>query len=283
MSSSTPGSLFRAWLISFTLLTLAADGSAEPGRRLALVVGNSDYQVAEGRLKNPANDAGDVARKLRELGFSVILRQNLEFAPMVKAFQEFIRMAPDYDVRLVYYAGHGIQFKDGNYLIPVDAHLTTESDIARQTFHFDQIVDRLAQWRSGVNIYILDACRQNPFTNVLAFGRDGRQIRLRGSTDAAASPAVGLAAPKPSGDGSFLAFSTTPGQLASDNPGERNSVYAKHLLVHLNSPGLTLEELFRRVRKAVKEETLGQQVPWEHTSLVEPFCFSVKAHLRCGS
>lgn len=266
--------------LACAILALIPGAHAEPNNRLALVVGNSAYHV--GPLKNPANDARDMAQKLRQLGFDVVVLQDVGFKRMVDAFQDFARRAPDYDVRLVYYAGHGIRFKGSNYLIPVDADLKDEAEISRQTFRFDHLVERLAKARGGVNIYILDACRHNPFSNIIAFGRDGIELKLRGlQWQASASPVIGLAPPRRTPSGSFVAFSTTPGQLSSDNPAERNSVYAKHLLRHIDSPGLTLDDMFRRVRKAVMDETQDQQVPWEQTSLVEPFCFR-RDNERCG-
>lgn len=261
-----------AALVCVLLLALPSAALADPAGRVALVIGNSDYRAAP--LKNPANDAEDVAKKLGQLGFSVIHLKDVRFKPMVEAFQDFARRAPKHEVRLLYYAGHGLQFRDSNYLIPVDADLKEQGEIARQTFLFDGLVEKLAQIKGGVNIYILDACRHNPFGSIVAFGKDGREIRLRGNA-ANSGPVVGLAPPKQAIAGTFIAFSTTPGQIAHDNPAGRNSVYAKHLLRHLDAPGVAIGDLFMRVRAGVIEETQSQQVPWESTSLVEKFCFKV--------
>lgn len=253
------------------------NGRADGGSRLALVVGNHAY--AAGALKNPGNDARDMAGKLRELGFEVVHVQNAGLKELLEATQDLVRRAPNYDVRLFYYAGHGLQYQGGTYLVPVDAVLKDKAEIATQTLRFDHLIERLSQVAGGINLYVLDACRDNPFAYALAVGRDGRQIKLRGPSP----PFLGLARPKALNGGSLVAFSTAPGQISRDSPAERNSVYTRQLLRHIDSPGLTHEQLFRQVRKVVQDETQGEQVPWEHTSLVEPFCFRVRNGQPCGA
>ena len=267
--------LFRwlVWAIG-SFLVAAAACAAE---RVALVIGNSAYRSDP--LKNPANDARDMAEKLRGLGFVVTHLEDVGFRQMISAFQEFSRSAEKYDVRLLYYAGHGLQFKDSNYLIPIDADLKTETDISRQAVLFDDLAERLAQIKGGVNIFILDACRHNPFSNLFAYGASGRRIQLRGL--ATPEPNIGLAPPKQAGVGSFIAFSTQPGHIALDNPSERNSTYAKHLLKHVDATDLRIEDLFQRVRRGVREETQGRQVPWEQTSLEQPFCLKSSGRVGC--
>lgn len=277
--------LMTNWRRSFWALCMATFASvsivmpAIAAERVALVVGNSAYRF--GALKNPVNDAHDIALKLRSLGFSVTLLRNVSFRSMLTAFQEFVRDSENHEVRLVYYAGHGLQYKDGNYLIPIDADIKEEADIARQTVAFDAIAERMAQLIGGVNVFILDACRDNPFGNRFAVASDGRRIRLRGAV--LSEIRSGLSAPRRTRAGSFIAYSTEPGSTARDNALGRNSIYAKHLLSRIDTPNLRIDDLFMKVRTAVVAESQGQQVPWEQTSLQTPFCFRVSALGECGT
>jgi len=262
------------------LMLLCAMGQASPSDRTALVIGNSAYRF--GPLKNPSNDARDVAAKLTGLGFSVVLLENVSFRDMLTAFQEFTRRAQASEVRLVYYAGHGLQYRDGNFLIPVDAELKEEADIPRQTVAFDAVSERLAQVEGGVNILILDACRDNPFSSQFGIASDGRRVRLRGDP-APTGTKAGLAAPRRARAGSLIAFSTEPGSTARDAAGGRNSIYAKHLLSLIDVPNLRIDDMFMKIRTEVVAETQGLQVPWEQTSLQRPFCFRESGARGCGN
>lgn len=241
--------------------------------RVALVVGNSAYRHQP--LKNPVNDARAVSSALQQLGFQVLLRENTSLRELISALQQFSIDARQSSVRIVFYAGHGMQVRGRNYLIPVDAQIATVDDVPRVSADVGDLLERLGDSRNGMNIVILDACRNNPFNNQPGVDADGRRIQTRGIAD------VGLArvdAP----NGTLIAYSTAPGTVAIDNSGESNSVYTKHLLANLAVPGQSIEQLFKRVRIAVARETQQLQVPWEASSLVGEFCFTTGPTQKCG-
>ncbi|MBL8319730.1 MAG: caspase family protein, partial [Burkholderiaceae bacterium] len=234
------------------------------GPKAALVIGNANYKV--GSLKNPLNDAQAVASSLRKLGFEVAEHIDTTQAQLIDAFLQFSRRAQQAAVRVVYYAGHGVQVKGRNYLLPVDTEVRTEDDIPTKSADLSEFIERLSALKRGMNIVILDACRNNPFSGRPIVDADGRLVKIRG---AATSGLARTEAPL----GSMVVFSTAPDGIALDNSKERHSLYTKHLLKHLDSPGLPVELLFKRVRIAVAQETGGIQVPWESSSLTGEFCF----------
>lgn len=243
--------------------------------RIALVIGNASYRSAP--LKNPVNDAEAVAAALKVVGFQVILRENATQREMLDALREFSQRASKSQVRLLFYAGHGVQIKGRNYLMPVDAEIQTEDDIQQKGADVTELLERLATLADGVNLIVLDACRNNPFSVAPAQLADSRRIRTRGL----AAQTEGLA-PVQAPSGTLIAFSTAPGSVAVDNPLQRNSVYTKHLLANLRIPGLPIERLFKQVRVAVAQETQQQQVPWETSSLMGEFCFRADATGKCS-
>jgi uncharacterized caspase-like protein len=241
--------------------------------RIALVIGNSAYRLAP--LKNPVNDAVAMADRLKQLGFTVMLHENTTLPQLIEALREFSVKAASNAVRLVFYAGHGIQSKGRNYLVPVDADVQSEDEISTKSADVGELVDRLGAIKHGINIVILDACRVNPFSAGVIVGPDGRRIRFRGAT------APGLA-PLDAPVGTLVAFSTAPNGVALDGANDTHSIYAKHLLANLNTPGIAIEQLFKKVRIGVAEETQRVQVPWESSSLTADFCFKNSAAGRCG-
>ncbi|MBE7417053.1 MAG: caspase family protein [Ideonella sp.] len=270
----------RRWLTTLTLGALApiwaatsSRARAATGSRLALVIGNADYKV--GALKNPANDARAMADSLRGLGFDVTLRENASLREMLDAFQKFSISGQAADVRVVYYAGHGVQVKGRNYLLPVDTEIHAEDEMPSKSADLNALLERLGSIKRGINVVILDACRNNPFSGQPLVGPDGRALRYRGAAPSGLAPAD---APL----GSMVAFATAPGGVALDNPSDRHSLYTKHLLEQLQSPGLPVELLFKRVRLAVARETGGVQVPWESSSLTGDFCFRTLAGGACS-
>lgn len=271
----------RRWLTALSLGAVAPIWAATAGRaraaggsRIALVIGNAEYKV--GALKNPANDARAMADSLRGLGFDVTLRENASLREMLDAFQKFSISGQSADVRVLYYAGHGVQLKGRNYLLPVDTEIHAEDEMPRKSADLNALLERLGSIRRGLNVVILDACRNNPFSGQPLVGPDGRALRYRG----AAPP--GLAATD-APLGSMVAFATAPGGVALDNPRDGHSLYTKHLLEQLQSPGLPVELLFKRVRLAVAKETGGVQVPWESSSLTGDFCFRTLAGGACAT
>lgn len=249
--------------------TTASGGAA----RIALVIGNGAYRTAP--LRNPPGDAGAIASTLRGLGYDVVLRQNTKLGELIESLRDFSMRAPKAAVRVLFYAGHGVQAKGRNYLVPIDADPKSEDDIPRQSADVGEFVDRLSAIPNGTNIVVLDACRVNPFAGGVIVGPDGRRLKFRGATPG------GLAtvdAPV----GTLVAFSTAPNGVALDSGGGEHSVYARHLLENLPTPGLPIEQLFKRVRIAVAEDTGRVQVPWESSSLTSDFCFKSNAQGRCG-
>jgi hypothetical protein len=225
-------------------------------RRLALIIGNSNYKVSP--LDNPANDATDIAESLKKFGFQTTLVRNATLGQMREATRKFADQLPSADVALIYFAGHGIEANRKNYMIPVNADLKFEYELADQGYDAGIWLEMLESIKSNnadrVNIVILDACRNNSLIGARNLGRG------LGKMDA------------PSG--TFLAYSTAPGKVAADGGrGERNSPFTKHLLRAMQQPNQPIEEVFKEVRRNVGKETNGAQVPWESTSLTGFFTF----------
>lgn len=221
--------------------------------RLALVIGNSKYQHTTS-LDNPASDARLVAQTLKKQRFEVQLQTDLDLKATKRAFQVFYGRAQAAGrdaVVLVYYAGHGVQVRGVNYLVPVDAEIEREIDVDVETVRADSIMEMIELAGSPLNIVVLDACRNNPFRGFRAVTRGLAEIK----------------APT----GTLIAFSTSPGRVATDGPKNGNSPYSAAFARALGEPGLKIEDVFKRVRKIVSLETNGQQVPWESTSLVGDF------------
>ncbi|HVL56747.1 MAG TPA: caspase family protein [Burkholderiaceae bacterium] len=260
---------------SLPVLVAAAAGTARAARaandgRSALVIGNAAYRLAP--LPNPVNDARLVGRTLRDIGFSVQLRENLQRAQMLSAMRDWIIAAGAATSRIFYFAGHGAQFRGRNYLLPVDAELAAEEEIVAKGIDLSELVDRLARFERGVNLVVLDACR-NPPTALLVPGRRTRSV----GTPLAPGLAPALA-PK----GTVVAFSTSPGAVAADGPPGSNSVYTRNLALHMRTPGLPVEMLFKRVRTAVAQETRSSQIPWETSSLIGDFCLLPNVAGQCA-
>jgi uncharacterized caspase-like protein len=252
----------------------AASGVAKGDRpRVALVIGNGAYPAAP--LRNPPGDADAVATTLRGLGYDVTLRQNTRLRDLVEALRDFSVRAPSASVRMLFYAGHGVQVKGRNFLVPIDADPKSEEDVRRQTADVGEFIDRLSAIPNGTNIVVLDACRVNPFAGGVIVGPDGRRLKFRGATPGGLAP---LDAPV----GTLVAFSTAPNGVALDGAGTDHSVYARHLLANLPTPGLPIEQLFKRVRIGVAGDTGRVQVPWESSSLTADFCFKSGVDGRCG-
>ena len=237
-------------LVGFTLLPQGAATAADA--RVALVIGNSTYKSAP--LKNPVNDARAIGRALQELGFEVILKENLSQQAFVSSLREFgDRLKQTGGTGLFYYAGHGMQVKGANYLIPVDADIASEAEVRYMSVDANQVLDVMDQAGSPLNIVILDACRDNPFS---------RSFRSKQSGLAQMDAPSGM----------LVAFATAPGAVAYDGDGV-NGVYTKHLLRNLTLPGLPVELVLKRVREGVSKETAQKQIPWESSSLLGDFYF----------
>jgi uncharacterized caspase-like protein len=205
-------------------------------------------------LKNPVNDAQDIAKVLKDLQFQVLLKTDATLDAMADALFTFGEQLKGGGVGLFYYSGHGMQVKGENYLIPIDAKVDREDDIKRKTINAKDVLDKMDEAKSHLNLMLLDACRNNPFP---------RSIR------AASRGLASMSAPT----GTLLVFGTNPDNFAQDGTG-RNGTYTKHLLQYITQPGLEVGMMLRKVRTAVKEETGGQQVPWENGSIEGEFYFN---------
>jgi len=220
--------------------------------RVALVIGNGGYKEAP--LKNPVNDARAVAEALKKSGFNVTRLEDATRVQMREAIRTFGARIAEGGVGLFYFAGHGMQVKGRNYLVPVGADIAVEDEVAGEAVEVDAILAKMETARNRLNILILDACRNNPF---------GRSFR---------STQQGLAqvdAPT----GTFVAFATAPGRTAADGSGA-NGLYTEALLRQFHTPGLKLEEVFKRTRADVLRASGQQQTPWENSSIVGDFYFA---------
>lgn len=232
-----------------------ASAAGEPktfsGRKLALIIGNNKYKNSP--LTNPVNDATAMARTLRDLGFLVTALTDATLAQMTDAARQFGDNLGRGDVGLFYFAGHGMQIKGRNFLIPIDADILREDELQYKSFDANQMLDKMESAHNPINIVILDACRNNPFAR-----------SFRSSTTGLAQ----MDAPV----GSYISFSTGPGKVASDGKGE-NGLFTQHLLKALRTPDLKVEDVFKQVRRQVMQESKGIQVPWDSSSLTGDFYF----------
>ncbi len=222
-------------------------------QRIALVIGNSAY--SSGPLKNPVNDAAAMAAQLQKLGFNVILKKNANLRGMEDALTDFGDRLKRGGVGLFFYAGHGIQIGGANYLVPIGARINREADIKYEALDAGKILDEMATANNGLNIVILDACRDNPYS---------RSFR---------NASRGLAIVSNAPVGTFISYSTSPGNVASDGDGH-NSPYTEALLRYMKEPGLTIEQVFKGARAKLGKETGGKQIPWELSSLQGEFYFN---------
>lgn len=221
-------------------------------QRVALVIGNGAYKASP--LKNPVNDATDMAQALRDKGFLVILKTNASRRQMVESVRDFGNQIKRGGVGFFYYAGHGIQSKGRNYLVPVGVDVQSEADLEFETVDASMVLAQMDDAGNRVNIMVLDACRDNPFARSFRTASRGL-TQLDGAK------------------GSFLAFATSPGSVASDGDG-RNGIYTKHLLTSLRQSDTKLENVFKRVRVEVAKETGNKQIPWDSSSVLGEFYFN---------
>jgi len=219
--------------------------------RIALIIGNGDYKNSP--LKNPMNDANDMAAALKKLGFKVSHLINASKHEMVLAINKFGKNLKSNDVGLFYYSGHGMQVNGRNYLIPIDANVESEGDVEFESVDAGRLLSKMNEAENRVNIVILDACRNNPFKR-----------RFRSSNRGLAR----INAPT----GSFVIFATSPGSVADDGKG-RNGIFTKYFLKHIKTPRLKIEDIMKRVRKGVLKDTGGKQTPWQSSSMTGDFYF----------
>lgn len=220
--------------------------------RTALVIGNSGY--LKNPLKNPVNDAQDIANVLRKLGFNVTLKTDLSRKALRHAIREFGETIKKGGIGLFYFAGHGLQIKGKNYLLPIGMDILNEDEVEDEAVNADLILRKMESAQNKMNIVILDACRNNPFSRSFRSVENGL-ARMEGAP------------------GSIIAFATAPRSIAADGSG-RNGIYTKHLITEIQTPNITIEEVFKKVRVKVEKESDGKQIPWESSSLRENFYFN---------
>jgi hypothetical protein len=249
------------YLAAAAVALLACPAAAQ--KRVALVIGNSAYTHAVA-LANPANDARDMAGVLSSLGFETILGLDLDKRAFDAKIRDFSRALVQADAGLFFYAGHGLQVAGHNHLVPVDAQLQSERDLDFETVSLDFVLKQMELEREGkTSIVFLDACRDNPLVRNLS-----RSMGTR-----SASIGHGLAQVE-TGVGTFIAYSTQPGNVALDGAG-RNSPFAAALTSTVTQPGLSLTGVMIEVRKEVLAATGGRQVPWDHSALTGDFYFDL--------
>jgi|GEM_PF-416126 hypothetical protein len=223
-------------------------------KRYALLIGNSDYLTSP--LKNPANDAKAIATELKKLGFDVMMYTNLSQNDMKIHIREFgDKLAANKGVGLFFYAGHGMQVNGENYLIPVNAKIEKEQDVELESVNLKRLMGEMEYAQNDLNIVILDACRNNPFA---------RSFRSGGNQGLASTLAP---------TGTFIAFATAPGSVASDGSGD-NGLYTQELLKALRMQNMRIEDVFKEVRKNVYQISDKKQVPWENSSIFSDFFFN---------
>lgn len=227
-------------------------------KKTALIIGNGNYK--NGPLKNAVNDALDIAATLGGKGFKVILRENASRVEMRNAIREFGTEINQGGVGLFYYSGHGIQIDGVNYLIPIDADIELKAEVAEECISAASVLKVMEYSNNRINVIILDACRNNPFRS---FSRSDEKGITR------------MDPPQGAKQGAIIAFATAPGAVASDGE-SRNGLYTSKLLKYMNTPGLTLEEVFKKARIDVLNESAGLQIPWENNSLTGDFYFTIE-------
>jgi hypothetical protein len=235
-----------------------AEASQKEERRVALVIGNSTYETSP--LKNPESDARLMAATLQELGFEVILKLNANQNEMKRAIEEFGRTLNGGGVGLFYFAGHGIQLKGRNYLIPIGANISDEGEVDIESVDVARVLAKMDSAKNRVNLVMLDACRNNPFQR--SFRSVDRGLAF-------------VSAPQ----GTLIAYATAPGDVAQDGAGE-NGTYTAALVEEMRAAPAPIEQVLKRVRSRVKEMTSGTQVPWESSSLEGEFYFRLPGDTR---
>jgi len=248
LASITPLILSAAIFSLASILPLSAASD-----RYALVIGNAKYPDAEAPLKEPINDARDVADELKRDGFNVDIGENLTGEQMRRAFDRLYGKIKPGSVALVFFSGFGVQSNRQSYMIPVDAQIWTEADVRRDGFSLETVLGEINSRGAGVKIALIDASRRNPF-----------ERRFR-SFSAGLAPVI---AP----NGTLVMYSAALSSVISDN-GTDHSLFVRELLKEIRTPDLMAEETLNRTRVGVTRASRGEQVPWISSSLAEDFSF----------
>jgi uncharacterized caspase-like protein len=246
----------RFWIAALSIATFLFSGEAAfADKRVAFVVGNGAYRNVP-QLPNPAMDAKTMASTLRNVGFDVVEGYNLTRDKMTEKLLEFGHKAEGADIAVFYYAGHGIAMGGTNYLLPIDADLKSEADVKLgATINVDTTLDQTMQ-DAKVKLVFLDACRDNPFAARMQSAKLSRGLTVNS----------GLAAMN-TGQGTLIAFATSPGQTALDGDKGTNSPFTRALVANITQPGVEIQQAMTKVRAQVNDETNKNQMPWGHTDL----------------
>ncbi len=237
--------------VIFSVASIAPSFGA--GERFALVIGNAKYPDAEAPLKEPINDARDVAEELKRDGFNVDIGENLTGDGMRRAFERLYGKVKPGSVALIFFSGFGVQSNRQSYMIPVDAQIWTEADVRRDGFSLEMVLGEINSRGAGVKIALVDASRRNPF-----------ERRFR-SFSAGLAPVI---AP----NGTLVMYSAALSSVISDNGSDR-SLFVRELLKEIRTPDLMAEETLNRTRVGVTRASRQEQVPWISSSLAEDFSF----------
>ena len=222
--------------------------------KVALVIGNNNYQGKLSKLKNPVNDARDVRVALEENGFEVIYLQNANLDKMDEKISKFTHRLKSSGIGLFYFAGHGLEVDKQNYLVPIGANISDKYKVKSRTIAVNEIVDRMRSSGTRLNMIVLDACRNDPFH--------------RGGGGLASTSTA---------KGTMIAYATAPGSVAKDNPNENNGLYTKHFLNTLQRTNLNHVDFFREVKKGVYDESNGEQFPYVNDGTIGDFYFKIKS------
>lgn len=237
-------------LAALTTSNLASAQNAEP--RLALLIGNGAYPTQP--LANTVPDVRLMAQSLRSVGFEVMALENANLEQMLKALNQFSdQLSKRKGVGLFYFAGHGMQLGGDNFLIPTDSRMAREEEVRSRSLNAQEVLDKMRRAGNRLNLVLLDACRDNPFPS-----------STRSATGGLARMDASL--------GMLIAYATAPGSVAEDGRSS-NSPFSKHLAAQLTTSGLRIEDVLKRVRTAVREETKGRQITWDNSALEGDFYF----------
>jgi uncharacterized caspase-like protein len=250
-------------LTGLVAMMLANASAAQADRRVALVVGNSAY-ASTASLRNPRNDASDMAQTLKKLGFEVEVGLDLDQQNFAVAIEKFARALDGADVGLFFYAGHGLQLNDKNYLVSINAKLENEFLMSSETIDLTSIV-RLMESKAAVNLVFLDACRNNPLAENL---RRGLEVTKR-----SANLGRGLARIEPASRDTLIAFAAAPGQVAADGD-DRNSPFTASLLKNIPRPAVEVSVMLKEVSADVRRVTNNSQRPQQLSDMSRTFYFA---------
>src|SRR6476660_3240814 len=242
-----------ALLVTLVLSAVSVGPSFAAGERYALVIGNAKYPDAEAPLKEPINDARDIADELKRDGFNVDIGENLTGEGMRRAFERLYGKIKPGAIALIFFSGFGVQSNRQSYMIPIDAQIWTEADVRRDGFSLETVLGDINSRGAGVKIALLDASRRNPF-----------ERRFR-SFSAGLAPVI---AP----NGTLVMYSAALGSVISDN-GSDHSLFVQELLKEIRVPDLMAEETLNRTRVGVTRASRSEQMPWISSSLADDFAF----------